>query len=75
MKTTRSCRRHFRRWWITIFPVQSRAEPLCAHQHSGPQTEKIQTLTGYDPLRLNNLLELALALRYRNLTRGDIERL
>lgn len=29
--------------------------------------KRIQTLTGYDPLRLNQLLELALALRYRNL--------
>ncbi|WP_140416705.1 PucR family transcriptional regulator [Arthrobacter globiformis] len=33
--------------------------------------KKIQTLTGYDPLRLNELLELALAMRYRKLVRGD----
>lgn len=35
--------------------------------------KRIHTLSGYDPLRLTNLLELALAMRYRNLTRGEMD--
>lgn len=54
------------------FSQSKTARSLFVHINTvAHRLKKIQTLTGYDPLRLNDLLELALAIRYRNLTRGD----
>lgn len=54
------------------FSQSKTARSLFVHINTvAHRLKKIHTLTGYDPLRLNQLLELALAMRYRNLTQGQ----
>lgn len=56
------------------FSQSKTARSLFVHINTvAHRLKKVQALTGYDPLRLNDLLELALAIRYRNLTRGDTD--
>lgn len=54
------------------FSQSKTAKSLFVHINTvAHRLKRIHSLTGYDPLRLNQLLELALAMRYRNLARGD----